>query len=77
VLTDCNHPDYTDALIETIRQFYATPILFSPFRMQHEMRAAAARHGVRAFTLPTDPGTFGRMLDARALTEAKSSHQTE
>lgn len=77
VLIDCDHPDCTDALIETIRQLDATPILFSPFRMQHETRAAAARHGVRAFTLPTDPGTFGRMLDARALTEAKSSHQTE
>lgn len=60
---DCDHPDCTEALIQTIRRLDATPILFSPFTMQHEMRAAAARHGVRSFTLPTDPGTFGKMLD--------------
>jgi DNA-binding response OmpR family regulator len=63
VLMDCDHPDCTDALIETIRRLDATPVLFSPFRMQHEVRAVAARHGVRSFTLPTDPGTFGKMLD--------------
>jgi DNA-binding response OmpR family regulator len=64
VLIDCDHPDCTDAVIETIRRLDATPILFSPFRMQHEVRAAAAHHGVRSFTLPTDPGTFGKVLDA-------------
>ena len=63
VLMDCDHPDCTDALIETIRRLDATPVLFSPFRMKHEVRAVAARHGVRSFTLPTDPGTFGKMLD--------------
>ena len=63
VLIDCDHPDCTEALLQTIRRLDATPILFSSFRMQHELRAAAARHGVRSFTLPTDPGTFGKMLD--------------
>jgi DNA-binding response OmpR family regulator len=63
VLLDCDHPDCTEALIDTIRRLDATPVLFSPFRMQHEVRAVAARHGVRSFTLPTDPGTFGKMLD--------------
>ena len=63
-LIDCDHPDCTDALIDTIRRLDATPILFSPFRMQSEVRAVAARHRVRAFTLPTDPGTFGKMFDA-------------
>ena len=63
VLIDCDHPDCTETLIEAIRRSDATPILFSPFRMQHEVRAVAARHGVRSFTLPTDPGTFGKMLD--------------
>ena len=64
VLIDCDHPDCTEALIETIRRLDATPVLFSPFRMHQEVRAVAARHGVRSFTLPTDPGTFGKMLDA-------------
>jgi hypothetical protein len=39
--------------------------------MRHKVRAAAAaaaaaaaRHGVRSFTIPTDPSTFGKMLDA-------------
>ena len=63
VLIDCDHPDCTETLIEAIRRSDATPILFSPFRKQHEVRAVAARHGVRSFTLPTDPGTFGKMLD--------------
>ena len=30
---------------------------------EHEVQAVAARHGVRSFTLPTDPGTFENMLD--------------
>jgi DNA-binding NtrC family response regulator len=64
VLIDCDHPDCTDALIETTKRLGGTPILFSPFRVQHEVRAMAARHGVRSFTLPTDPGAFGKMLDA-------------
>jgi DNA-binding response OmpR family regulator len=63
VLIDCDHPDCTEALIESIKRLDATPILFSPFRMQQEVRAVAARYGVRSFTLPTDPGTFGKMLD--------------
>jgi hypothetical protein len=40
VLIDCDHPDCTDALIQTIRRLDATRILFSPFRMQHEVRSA-------------------------------------
>ena len=63
VLIDCDHPDCTEALIETIRRLDASPILFSPFRMQHEVQDVARRHGVRSFTLPTDPGNFGKMLD--------------
>jgi DNA-binding response OmpR family regulator len=63
VLIDCDHPDCTGALIETIRRLDAAPILFSPFRLQDEVQAVAARHGVRSFTLPTDPSTFGKMLD--------------
>lgn len=63
VLIDCDHPECTEALIKSIRELDSTPILFSPFRMQHEVREVAARHRVRSFTLPTDPGTFGKMLD--------------
>jgi DNA-binding response OmpR family regulator len=64
VLIDCDHPDCTDSLIDTVRRLDATPILFSPFRMQSEVRAVAVRHGVQSFTLPMDPGTFGKMFDA-------------
>ncbi len=63
VLIDCDHPDCTEALIQTIRRLDATPILFSPFRVPHEVRAVATCHGVRSFTLPTDLGIFGKMLD--------------
>jgi DNA-binding response OmpR family regulator len=63
VLIDCDHPDCTESLIEAIRRLDATPILFSPFRMQHEVRAVATHHGVQSFTLPADPGTFGKMLN--------------
>jgi DNA-binding NtrC family response regulator len=64
VVIDCDHPDCTDALIAIIKRTGATPVLFSPFRMQSEVRAAAARHSLRSFTLPTDPDTFGKMLDS-------------
>jgi len=64
VLIDCDHPDCTDALLEAIRRADAKPILFSPFRMQAEVRAVAARHGIRSFTLPTDSDTFRSLLDA-------------
>lgn len=64
VLVDCDHPDCTDAILEAIRRTDAVPILFSPFRMQAEVRAVAARHGIRSFTLPTDPDTFRKLLDS-------------
>jgi DNA-binding response OmpR family regulator len=64
VLIDCDHPDCTDALVEAIRRADATPILFSPFRMQSEVRALAARHGIRSFTLPADSDTFRQLLDS-------------
>jgi DNA-binding NtrC family response regulator len=64
VVIDCDHPDCRDELLETIKKAGALPVLFSPFRMQPEVRSAAERHGIRAFTLPTDVGTFGKMLDA-------------
>jgi DNA-binding NtrC family response regulator len=64
VVIDCDHPDCNDGLLQAIRKTGAVPILFSPFRMQSEVREVAARHGTRSFTLPTDPDTFGRMLEA-------------
>jgi DNA-binding NtrC family response regulator len=62
VVVDCDHPDCGEALLEVVRRAGAKPILFSPFRNQSEVREVAARHGVRSFTLPTDPDTFGQML---------------
>ncbi len=64
VVIACDHPDCTGSLIDTIRKAGAVPILFSPSRMQAEVGEVAARHGTRSFTLPTDPDTFGRMLEA-------------
>jgi len=63
VVIDCDHPDYQDALLETIKKAGALPILFSPFRLKPEVKSAAERHGVRSFTLPTDVGTFGKVLE--------------
>ncbi|MDQ6770559.1 MAG: hypothetical protein M3Z54_11300 [Gemmatimonadota bacterium] len=63
VIIDCDHPECTEELIEAIRRAVAIPILYSPFRMQTEVRAAAERYGVRSFTLPTDPDTFGKMFE--------------
>lgn len=64
VIVDCDHPDCTDDLVEAIKRADAKPILFSPFRMQSEVQAAATRHGVQSFTLPTDPQTFRSVLDS-------------
>jgi DNA-binding NtrC family response regulator len=63
VVIDCDYPE-CERLMEAIRNTGALPILFSPFRMQAEVKEVAARHGIRSFTLPTDPDTFGRMLEA-------------
>ena len=64
VIVDCDHPDCGDEILEAIKQTGALPILFSPFRLQAEVRSVAARHGVRSFTLPTDVDTFARVLDS-------------
>ena len=64
VIIDCDHLDCRDALVESIVRAGSVPILFSPFRMQAEVRSVAARHGIKSFTLPTDPDSFGRVLDS-------------
>lgn len=64
VVIDCDHPDCTSQLLDTVRITGVLPILFSPSRMQSEVREVAERHGLRSFALPTDPETFGRMLEA-------------
>jgi len=64
VIIDCDHPECRDTLLEIIRMAGALPILFSPSRMQPELRSVADRHGLRSFTLPTDVDTFGKILEA-------------
>ena len=64
VVIDCDHPDCTEKLLASIRESGAMPILFSPSRRQSEVGEVAARQGIRSFALPTDPDTFGRMLEA-------------
>jgi DNA-binding response OmpR family regulator len=63
VVIDCDHPDCTAKLLASIREAGTVPILFSPSRMQPEVDEVAAPHGIRSFALPTDPDTFGRMLE--------------
>jgi DNA-binding response OmpR family regulator len=63
VIIDCDHPDYGDALLETMKKAGTVPILFSPFRMHTDVQSVAARHGIRSFTLPTDTDTFSRVLE--------------
>jgi DNA-binding response OmpR family regulator len=62
VVVDCDHPEYSEQLLSEIKKIAAQPILFSPFRLSTELQRVAARHGARSFTLPTDPETFGRIL---------------
>jgi hypothetical protein len=64
VVIDCDYHDRNDQLLDAVRKAGAVPILFSPPRMQSEVREVALRHGIRSLTLPTDPDTFGRMLEA-------------
>ena len=64
VIIDCDHPDCDDGLLQAIRTAGAMPILFSPSRVQPELRSVADRYGLRSFTLPTDVGTFGKVLDS-------------
>ena len=63
VVIDCNHPDCRDEILESIKKAGSQPVLFSPYRMQPELRSAAERHGIRSFTLPTDVVTFGKVLE--------------
>lgn len=64
VVIDCDHPECDERLLHAVRQAAAVPVLFSPFRVQSEVSAVADRHGARSFILPTDPDTFGKMLEA-------------
>lgn len=63
VVIDCDHPDCSEELLALIRTATAQAILFSPLRLSSEVVELATRYGARAFTLPTDPETFGRMLE--------------
>lgn len=62
VVIDCDHPDCDDDLVQAVLDAGAKPILFSPSRLQSEVHAAARGHGIASFTLPTDPGSFSKLL---------------
>jgi DNA-binding response OmpR family regulator len=64
VIIDCDHPGCSDEIIAAIRAADAQPILFSPLRLQSELRDLAGRYRAGSFTLPTDPDTFGAVLGA-------------
>jgi DNA-binding response OmpR family regulator len=64
VLVDCDHPEFSEKLIGRISSSGARPILFSPFKMRSDVSRLASRHGIRSFTLPTEPETFSRVLGA-------------
>ena len=62
VLIDCDHPDCTEETVSRIRRGGGEPVLFSPFRLQADVKRLASRYGTKSFTLPTDPDTFDRLL---------------
>jgi DNA-binding response OmpR family regulator len=62
VIIDCDHADCGDSLIAAVKRAGATPILFSPFRMEGELRDTAGRFGTHSFTLPTDLEKFSQLL---------------
>jgi DNA-binding response OmpR family regulator len=64
VLLDCDHPELSETLVETIRSSGARPVLFSPSRLHSEVSRLANRYGLESFTLPTAPDTFSRILGA-------------
>jgi DNA-binding NtrC family response regulator len=63
VVIDCDHPQWSENLMRLIKASTAQPVFFSPLRMRHEVAELAARHGARSFTLPTDPESFGKVLE--------------
>jgi DNA-binding response OmpR family regulator len=63
VLIDCDHPEFSEDLIDLVRRSGSRPILFSPFRNQPEMTRLATRHGAQSFTLPTEPDSFSGLLN--------------
>lgn len=64
VVIDCDDPRWSEQFLSACKTASAQPILFSPFRVNSEVSALGDRHGVRTFTLPTDPETFGKLLEA-------------
>lgn len=64
VLVDCDHPEFSGKLIEIVKSSGACPILFSPFRLHAEVTRLATQHGIKSFTLPTEPDVFASILGA-------------
>jgi DNA-binding response OmpR family regulator len=62
VLIDCDYPECNEELLEAVRTAGAQPIFFSPLGMSSQQQEVASRFGASAFTLPTDPHEFGRIL---------------
>jgi DNA-binding response OmpR family regulator len=62
VLLDCDHPEFSENLIDLIKSSGARPILFSPLRRHTEVSRLAAQHGTKSLTLPTEPDVFARIL---------------
>ena len=59
---DCDHPQWSEHLVPSIKAADVRLILFSPFRTSSEMAQLASRYAASTFTLPTDPDTFSRIL---------------
>jgi DNA-binding response OmpR family regulator len=62
VLVDCDHPQFNQRLIASMKGAGVRPILFSPFRMHAEVSRLAEQHGAESFTLPAEPDVFLRIL---------------
>jgi len=64
VIIDCDYPGCDEELLRRIDASAARAVLFSPMRKREEVNDLAARYGARSFTLPTDPESFGKILES-------------
>jgi DNA-binding NtrC family response regulator len=64
IVIDCDHSAYSPRALTTLKNAGICVILFSPSRIEADVRDAANKHRFSTFTLPIGPEAFGKLLDA-------------
>lgn len=64
VVIDCDYPGCDEELLGRIDASAARAVFFSPLRRREEVNDLAAHYAARWFTLPTDPESFGKILES-------------